>query len=421
MILPSSSSDTSPLLGHLKTLYPLACLRVGPEKAPTLLLRVYEQAAEQPPAERPDDLKGWLLTLLYEHSEAPSRSEEEPSEEATGAVPGADESTPDPLRRDVAETLLEDALPVALTACAPRERFLLAMDAFGSADDTRAPNSTTIDVSDAHATLWRRLRTVLSEPEYALVDEFVSDAALRTAVRKWVATRFSSVPGSLRSRIRALLETARPSGNAPANEHDPSSTKGSSSLLDRLPARPRPRALLLTFLIGVLVLAGGIGAWYATQPSPAPSSSSTSLVAFSAEQARAVTPELKSKDQAEAEAFVESTWGRRIQVPSIEDARLQGVGRARTDGGAEIPVLLYANAGDSTRIATFAYSYALVDQIEATATLDAPVRKALARRNHLVADTEASHTGLLWRDRDDIFVVVAPSTSADSLRTRLRP
>lgn len=416
MALPSSSSDTPSLLRYLKTLYPLACLRVGPEEAPTLLHRVYEQAAEHSPAERPDDLKGWLLTLLRENSEDPSLSAGEPLAEKAVAVPGADEPAPDPLRRDVAKQRLEDALPVALAACSPQERFRVAVDAF-----TREPTSANIDVSDAHVALRRKLRGVLSEPEYALVDEAVSDATLRDAVREWVATRFSPVPDSLRSRVRALLETTHSSEDAPADEDDPSSTRGSSSLLDRLPARPRPRALLFTLLIGLLVVAGGIGVAYLMQPSSAPSPSSTSLVAFSAEQARTVSPELKTNDRSEAEAYVESTWNRQIQPPDIKGARLQGVGRVRTNGNAEIPVLLYADIGDSTRIATFAYSYALVDQIEATATLDARVRRELARRNHLVADTEASTGGLLWRDRDDIFVVVAPSTPADSLRTRLQP
>lgn len=416
MALSPSSSDASPLLRHLKTLYPLACLRVGPEEAPTLLHRVYEQAAEHPPAERPDDLKRWLLTLLYENSEALSLSEKELPGDETIAVTEAEKPASDPLRRDVAKQRLEATLPVALAACSPRQRFRLAVDAF-----TQETTSTNIDVSDAHAALRRKLRAVLSEPEYALVDEAVSDATLRDAVREWVATRFSPVPSSLRSRVRAILKTARPSADAPSDEDDPSSNRGTSSLLDRLPARPRPRALLFTLLIGLLVLAGGLGVAYMMQPSSAPSPSSTSLVAFSAERAETVTPELATNDRSEAEAFVESTWGRQIQVPSIEGAQLQGVGRVRTAGDAEIPVFLYADTGDSTRITTFAYSYALIDQIESTATLDAQIREELARRNHLVADTGASRTGLLWRDRDDIFVAVAPSTSADSLRARLRP
>ena len=405
----SSPSDASPLLDHLTTLYPFACLLVGPDEAPDLLLHVYQKATERPRTERPEDLQGWLLGLLHATS---AEFTDEPS------APGAEaDSTDDPLQRDVAKTLLEDAVPVALASCSPQERFLLAADALGV--DKENGDDTT--VADARARLWDHLRAVLSDPEYALVDGSVSDAALRDVVQNWVVTRFAPVPSSLRSRIRATLQAAQTFDQQPADEEvSASSAENSASLLDRLPSRPSPQALL-PLVFGLLLLAGGIGAVYMMQSPSAPASpSNTSLVAFSAERADAVTAATTITNRAEAESHLASTWNRQIRVPEIEGAQLQGVGQVQA-GSTEIPVLLYLNAGDSTRIAAFAYSYALVDRIEATATLDTQVREELARRNHLVADTEASQTGLLWRDRDDIFVVVAPSIPADSLRTRLRP
>ena len=53
----SSPSDASPLLDHLTTLYPFACLLVGPDEAPDLLLHVYQKATERPRTERPEDLQ----------------------------------------------------------------------------------------------------------------------------------------------------------------------------------------------------------------------------------------------------------------------------------------------------------------------------------------------------------------------------
>ena len=417
MPLPSPSSDAPSIPGPVKTLYPLACVLVGPEDAPTLLLRVYREAASAPPAERPDTPEEWLLALLRA-----SHGEETPSGAASGGLPEADSSSIDSLRQEVAERRVEDVLPTALAACSPQERFLIAVEALGEGDAPHAPrlaralNSTP---SLGRAALWAKLRSLLSEPEVAIVDEAVSDAFLLDAVRDFVAARYASLPSSLRSRLRKTVDTARTEAPATDEENRKSPESPSDT---RLPSRPRPRTVLFTLLLGMLVLAGGIGVWYATQPSSAPSSSSTSLIAYSSERADSVSPDLITSSRPTAEAYVESAWNRQIEVPNIKGTRLQGVGRIRATNGVEIPVLLYANAtSDSTRITTFAYSYALVDRIEATATLDTGVREALARRHHLVTDEDEGAKGLLWRDRDDIFVVVAPSLSADSLRARLRP
>lgn len=418
MALPSSPSDSSPSPGTLKTLYPLACLLAGPEEAPNLLLRVYQQAVERPPTERPDTLNEWLLALLRATSDEGTFSGTE-----TGAAPNADSSPADSLRQEVAEQRAKEALPVALAACSPQERFLLAVDALEESEDPQDPPlSPALDTttSDARAALWSRLRAVLSEPESALVEEALSDAFLRDAMRNLVTSRFSPVPRSLRSQIRETVQTARTKDSS-AEDDEFSSPEKSSSLLDRLPPRPNPRFLFLTLMIGVLVVAGGIGVSYVTQSSSAPSPSSTSLIAFSAERAGSVAPDVTASSRAKAEAYVESTWNRQIQPPVIEGAQLQGVGRIRTGDDTEIPVFLYTDEDDSSRIATFAYSYALVDQIGSTVTLAPGIREELAQRNHPVAPEHASGTGLLWRDRDDIFVVVAPSIPADSLRTRVRP
>ena len=413
MALPPSPSDASPLLGHINTLYPLACLLVGPDEAPYLLIQVYQRAAEHPPDERPEDTEKWLLDLLREMGESPSGDRE--------TLAAADESAPadDPLRQDVAENLIEHALPVALAACSPQERFLLALDAFEAAgeDSTEVASDA---VSDAYAALRTKLRGILSDPEYDLVDAALSPSSLRDAVREWVVTQFSPAPSSLRARIRTTLQTTPPAEETPADAEEPSETDGSSSG-SILPSQLSPRALLLTLLIGGLVVAGGIGVTYVMQSSPTPSSPpSTGLVAFSAEQARTVTPDRALTSRSEAADYVQSTLGRQLEVPGITGAQLRGVGRVRS-GGVEIPVFLYEDAGESTRIAIFAYSYALIDRMAATTTLDTQVRSELARRNHLVTHTDGSTGGLLWRDRDNIFVAVAPSLSTDSLRARLQP
>jgi len=418
MAFPSSTSDASLPIGPLKTLYPLACVLAGPEAAPALLLRVYQQAAERPPAERPDDREEWLLALVRA-----ARDEEASTDAETASVPETETPSTDPLRQEVAEQRANEVLPVALAACSPQERFVLALGVLHESEDT-PPLADTLNTtpSDARAALWAHLQAVLSEPEFALVEEALSDAFLRDAVRDWVETRFSPVPRPLQTRIRETLRTAQPS--PPADEVDdasPSEEEASSSLLDRLPSRPRPRTLLFTLLIGALVLAGGIGVSYLRESSSPSSSSGTSLVAFSAERADAVALDKTTRDRSEAQAYLKSTWDRQIRLPTVKGARLRGVGRVRTAGDVQIPVVLYADSADGARIATFAYNYALVGRIGDTVTLDTEIRDALARRNRLVSDEQTETQGLLWRDRDDIFVTVAPSLPADSLRARLRP
>lgn len=414
MALPSSPSDASPLLAHLHTLYPLACLLTGPDQAPPLLIRVYQRAAERASEERPEDTERWLLELLHEMSGS-SRSGEEMGA-ATEATPPAD----DPLRQDVAEDLIEYALPIALAACSPRERFLLAADAFEATGEHSEHNISDEHPSDAYATLQARLRDVLSATEYDLVNEALSPTSLRDAVRKWATSQFSPAPSSLRARVRATLQTTPSADESSSTDSEASSETDASASGSPLPSRLSPHALLLTLLIGALVVAGGIGVTSLLRSSSAPSSPSKSLVAFSAERAQSVVPERRTTDRSEAARYVESTWGRQIELPRLTDAKLQGVGRVRSEG-ADVPVFLYTTAGNEGDIAIFAYSYALVDRMAATATLDTQVRSELARRNQLVAHADASAEGLLWRDRDDIFIAVAPSLSTDSLRARLRP
>ncbi len=108
-----------------------------------------------------------------------------------------------------------------------------------------------------------------------------------------------------------------------------------------------------------------------------------------------------------------------MRLPSIESAQLRGVGRLRAAGNTEIPVVLYT--GEEARIAAFVYSYALIDRLDDTATLNTQVRSQLAQRNRLVADGQAAGPGLLWRNRANIFVVVSPSLSPDALRARVQP
>jgi hypothetical protein len=412
---PSSPphSDSSPLLEHLETLYPLACILVGPEEAPHLLRRMAVDAVEGPTAEQPTDLKEWAPLLLQTARNDQARSE---TNFKSGAVDEIE--TADAWRRDAAEQILETALPIALARCTPQERFLLGLDGL----ETVPPSFQTEALGDAVDTtgseVRERLRTlledILSDTEYELVEETLSEEAFQKAIEDLLATRYPTVPRSLRSQLQETLQASRlPEATASPPEE-------SESLLDSLPSGPKPRTLLFVLLIGGLVLAGGIGVSYYTESASPSTPSSRSLVAFSAEQADSVTPVHETNTRSEATAFVDSAWNRRVAVPTIDGAELKGVGRVRATDDTEIPIFVHTDG--NTRFTTFVYSYALLRRIESEATLSPEIRDALAEAHQVMdADGETPKRGLLWRDRDDIFVTVAPTLSPDSLRARLRP
>jgi len=424
MALASTSPDPPSPLKNLDVLYPLACTLVGDEAAPSLLTRVYEQVASAPSNERPDTLEDWVVLLLRE---APAQSQGPSDPSISEASPPSGVGS---LRREAAERLARTTLPTVLAACALEERFVLTLSASRLSETPQsARRSDLFDASvptDPSALLRDKLREVLSAPEADLIDETLSDADLQEALRDVLHDHFAPVPSALRARLRTVLRSASSTADEETeNDADPeplpSASDGPSRrLLDRLPSRPKPRTLLFVLLLGGLVLGGGLGVSYLTGPSSVSSSVTPSLTAFSAEQAGAVTPERTTTQPLEAEAYLDSTWGRQVRLPSIENAQLQGVGRLRAPGNTEIPVVLYADDQEA-RIAAFVYSYALLDRLDGTVTLDTQVRSQLAQRNQLVADGKATGPGLLWRDRANIFVVVSPSLPPDTLRARVQP
>ena len=411
--MPPPLSDSSSPLAHLNTLYLLACMLVGPEAAPALLQRVIEENADKPPSERPQDETEWVAALLRAH--------ESESVVDTSESPADAERSTDSLRQEAARNAVHDVLPTALAACPPEERFLLALDLLETTGQSPAPSvpasmASSRQPSDAWTTLRTHLMALLSEPASSLVKDALSEDALREATEELMAERYTSVPPPLRARLQTLMETTHSSteSNPESEDEEP---EEAASLLDRLPPRPTPRGLLFTLLIGALVLGGGIAVSYMLSSSRAPTASAPSLAAFSVEQSGAVTMAFQTASRTEAEAYVDSVWNRTVTVPTIKGTSLRGVGRVRTER-VEIPAFLYGD--EKTPITTFAYNYALVQQLENKASLSANVRTALAQSNALVTDPEVADRALLWRHRDDIYVTVSP-LPADSLRDRLNP
>lgn len=424
MAQPFPDPESSSLLRHLETLYPLACLLRGPDEADELLIQVYERAAAEPPSpNRPDNLRVWLIGLLFEIGSGPSHS---PSDSAVAPEMASD--TSDSLRREVARDLVRDALPAALAACSSQERFLLALDAMGEDEGadrdvpTTALPSTSADIqelrSDARVALRTHLQDVLSGPEWTVVEKALPEEALREMIRDALMDRFSHAPDTLRVRIQATLQGARDTHEQSVGE-DPPRANESSSFFSRLPWGVGTGLVLSLLALG-LVIASLIGISHLSPSTPSPSEAGPGIVDFSAQQAASVSSVYETRRPDDAEAYVESTLNRQVTVPTIEGTRLQGVGQVRVADTAKAPVLLYVDTDDSSRAAIFAYNYALVDQWDGGVTLDPPLREKLARSKRLVGSPDSLQRGLLWRHRDDIFVGVALD-GFERLRQRLRP
>jgi hypothetical protein len=133
-----------------------------------------------------------------------------------------------------------------------------------------------------------------------------------------------------------------------------------------------------------------------------------------------VTAAHSTADPEEASAYIRETWGRRVSVPSIEGAPLQGVGRLQAGSGVTVPVVVYADPSEEARIALYAFSYALLDRLGNRGTLDRSLRAKLAANRSLLNDEHDNRGVVLWRQRDDIFVAVAPHLDPSSLRARLQ-
>jgi hypothetical protein len=417
--MASSSSDATSLDRHLDSLYPLARVLVGPEQADALIEQVYRRAAAVPPAQRPDDGRAWLFRLMMQVRDGSvSDAEGEVSDDAESSFPD------DAFRRSVAEQTAERKLPVAFAACSVHERFVLAVDTL--ADPADAVLAAALDTSTeeasavrdrARAALRASLRDVLTGPERMLVDVALPDEALRSQLRALLSDQFQPPPSSLGHRVTEILESsAAQHATADAEETESSEASGAGAVMDAL-RRALVSRTVLAVVVGLFLVAGGIGGLsYVTSSGP----SGQDVIELSVDRAADLPTALETGSAAEAADYIRRTWNRRVSVPTIEGAPLQGVGRLAVAGAAEVPALLYRDDATGTRLVAYAFNYALVDRLGDRVQLSRDLRAELAANDAPLPRQQSGRGVVLWRQRDDIFVLVAPDSDAETLRARLQ-
>lgn len=419
-------SDRS-LTSHVEALYVLARVLAGTDEATALVRTVYEHAAEVPPQQRPSDERAWLFRLMVKAQEGtlhPAGAEVHPKGETS--------FTDDPFRREVANQTAARKLPAAFAACSIHERFILAIDALGNppdnvlgaALDTTVTNARSVR-DQARSALRASLRDVLKGPERMLVDVALPDAAVREHLRDLLLDRFHPTPDHLHPTVTDVLEQARAErANASTpDDSSPSILSPVRSVFQQVFATIRDwgslRGLLggLVFLVVVTAGVGGANHLFSSSPN---SSSPPGLIELSVQRADDVSESLQTTEPVEAAAYVRRTWDRRVSVPSVADASLTGVGRLSLSMGVDVPVFLYTDETDGTEIVAFVYNYALLDQIGSRAPLDRERRTDLAANDALLTEQAGDQAVVLWRQRDDVLLVIAPHANVDSLRSRIR-
>ena len=417
--MPTSNSPRPRSLDqHLEALYALARVLAGEKEADALIERVYAYAAKVPPDERPSGVRAWLFGLMMEAREGdlpPADAEVLPRNEAS--------FTDDPFRQEVAEQTAREKLPVAFAACSIHERFILAVDVLGDpSDDVLAevldtsPTDAQSARDQARSALRASLRDVLKGPERMLVDVALPDESLRSLLRDLLNDRFQPAPASLRATVADLLDRARAEHAADTDD------MASAPLFDRVMATVGSKVSLRGVLGGlafVLIVGGTIGgASYLFSSSPT-ESPPPSVVDLSVQRADDVPVAHQTNDPEKAAAYIRETWGRRVSIPTIAKASLTGVGELSFSPSTTVPALLYT-ADDGSAIVALAFNYALLNQLDGRATLERTLRDKLAANDALLTDERRNQGVVMWRQRDDIFVIVAPTLPADSLRSRIQ-
>lgn len=414
-----SSSKAPRLVQHLHVLYPLAQVLVGPEDAGALLRQAYEKAVAVPASERPENTEEWLIQLLIDAQNGPV---DRPDAET---VPDADARFEDgPFRRDIAEQVAHNKLPVAFASCSLRERLILAVDALtDSSDDVlrSAIGKTASDASSlrkqAHSTLRASLRDVLTGPERMLIDVALPDDALDAVFHTFLTDQFQSAPASVRSDITDIVESASP-GDAPKAPSASGPSFLAAEWVDALRQWMNSRLGRIGGLAALLIVALlGSNTFLSTTSAP----SSTNVVDLSIQNASTLDVTQSTPSPTKAAAYIRDTWDRHLTVPAVQHASIQGIDRLSLSDSSTAPVLIYSDDDSGDRIAAYAFNYALLNQSGPNAVLEASLRTGLATPDTLLGRQRPDYGVVLWRHRDDIFVVTAPNTSPDALRSRVQP
>lgn len=393
-----------PLLAHLDALYAFAQLLVSDAEDAAELVRATYARAFAHPGPLPDDpaaCRAWLFQVLFEERRAeqsglrPSAFSPEDLDEAPLPSDALDAT-----RQRYAEALVARLLPSALVSLDETARLLLALVEVSGFTPMSAGELLGLDeltartaFDHAHAQLARSLRFAAAPHEQPLLDRIVDTPAYDEALAAALQLDVEPAPPTLRAQIPV---PEPPSG---------------ARLTEGQPARPFGPALFAA----LLVLGAGLVGYLATRSTAAEPKPLDAIAAAAADAPKA-TVLLRTDDPLAAERFAFDHVGWRVALPQIDGLPLAGVGTREVVPGVTVPVFLYEQ-GDE-RAALYGFDYRLLDQASTRLRLDPDVLEQIEDDRHYEMHDLGSARALLWRDRDDILVLVTTGDAHD-LRARI--
>lgn len=435
--MSADASNTMPrtaFLKHLDRVYEMARVLAPTDKqASKLVEATYRRAAQcSPPSSH--EVRAWLFRLLLQ-TYATRRSDAATTSSVSTMRRPAD--LLQDFRFQTAEDALQRAVPAAFALQPPREQLVLTLcDIVELSTEEAAvvldtePDALTDEVASAREALWEAIYAELTDGEQTLIEEELPDDALLEALRRVIAPHLGPLPPTLRPSVTAIVEQT-----PPEDEDDEPSPTSEAPLFTSSRADPSPDAnpearrtgssrakhvQRLGVILLVLLVTGLTGYFlsssFFSRSEPVP----TDLLQLSVQYADNVQAGLQTGNADEAEQYVYEQLGRRITVPAIESATLDGVSIVEVDADTHVPALLFDDADSGQRITTYAYTYALLDQLDNRVQLGREIRQQLQEEERIHLQTRSENGVLIWRKQADIYVAV---TKADprEVRPRITP
>jgi hypothetical protein len=86
----------------------------------------------------------------------------------------------------------------------------------------------------------------------------------------------------------------------------------------------------------------------------------------------------------------------------------------------QVPAFVFTDQASNQRITTYAYTYAVIDQLDDQVQLAQDVRENLQSEQQITLHRTETGNVLVWRVRDDIYLAVTQANPG-SVRSRILP
>ncbi|MEX0820614.1 MAG: hypothetical protein WD021_00590, partial [Rhodothermales bacterium] len=416
---PSHDGSLDALSGHLDALFELAQVVTSDvEEAISLVEQTVRRARQEgvavaamDPGSREQARIALYRILLDAHAK---RSPWTEGSGEYGADTDASDTSTASFAGRLAEQFVDAAVPGAFATLDAEQRILLLLCDVQAMSCTEAGRVLNVD-GDAACERLDRARLALSESVYVqatpverrLIETGLSDDWRHRALRRMAESELSAIPPTVQpSLLDEASGVSGPSSSSSKGERVTGRRDGKRGM--QAIARRAAAVLVVIALAGLV----GYGLSYMTRSEP-----DANLISLSAGQAGEVDLAFQTTSAEQAERFVRDRLDRRIVIPDIEGASLQGISIRAVAEGAEVPVMVYG--GPSQDIVVYVYSYAFLDRHRGSVELSSDVLNQIEEEGHFDLHDLGETKALVWRHRGDIYIAVTDG-DAEALRDRIR-